>query len=65
MAETLVKRWPTEKELVSVDEGILKLRKMMERVCCVKPNPAQSQGPEDMPLNNPVRHKMMRGALAH
>lgn len=48
---------------VSVDEGILKLRKMVEMVCCVKPNPALC--PEDMPLTNPIRHKMMRGALAH
>lgn len=65
MAEAFAKRWPTEKELVSVNEGILRLRKIVERVCCVKPNPAQWKGPKDMPLTNPIRHKMMGGAPAH
>lgn len=38
---------------------------MVKRICCVKPNPAKWEGPEDMPLTNPVRHKMMREPPAH
>lgn len=73
LAEVFVKRWPTEKELempeipwFSVDEGILRLREiaMLEWVRCVKPNPPQWEGPEDMPFTDPIRRKMVRGAPA-
>ncbi|KAL6037658.1 hypothetical protein STEG23_020039 [Scotinomys teguina] len=70
LTEVFVKRWPAEKELempdvpwLSVDEGILRLREiaMLEWVYCVKPHPPQWEGPEDMPLTNPVRRKMKFG----
>lgn len=74
LAEAFIKRWPTEKELempdvlwFSVDEGILRLREiaMLEWIYCVKPNPPQWEGPEDMPFTNPIRRKLVRGAPAH
>lgn len=50
-----------------VDEGILRLNEieMLECLFCVKPNPPQWEGPEDMALTNPRRHKMVRQAPAH
>ena len=46
LAEAFIKRWPTEKELempgiswLSVGEGILRIREMLEWIRCVKPNP--------------------------
>lgn len=74
LTAAFIKRWPTEKELempdlpwLSVDEGILRLREiaMLEWMYCVKPNPPQWEGPEDMPFTNPIRRKMVRGAPAH
>ncbi|XP_026641285.1 Friend virus susceptibility protein 1-like [Microtus ochrogaster] len=74
LVEAFIKRWPTEKELempdlswLSVDEGILRLREiaMLEWVYCVKSEPSQWEGPEDMPFTSPIRRKMVRGAPAH
>jgi hypothetical protein len=74
LAEVFIKRWPTEKELempaipwLSVDEGILRLREiaMLKWIRCVKPNPPQWEGPEDMPFTSPIRRKLVRGAPAH
>lgn len=52
---------------LSVDEGILRLREiaMLEWIHCVKPNPPQWEGPEDMPSTNPIRGKLVRRAPAH
>lgn len=38
---------------------------MLERVCCIKPNPPQWEGPESTPFMSPIRRKMVRGASAH
>ena len=74
LAEVFIKRWPTGNDLemrdipwLSVDEGILRLREiaMLEWICCVKPNPPQWEGPEDMPFTSPIRRKLVRGAPAH
>ena len=57
----VVKRWLTEiksvddeipeTSWVSIDERILRLREIiiLTQVCCVKSNPIQWEGPEDMP----------------
>jgi hypothetical protein len=74
LAEVFIKRWPTGNDLempdipwLSVDKGILRLREiaMLEWIYCVKPNPPQWEGPEDMPFTNPIRHKLVRGAPAY
>ena len=53
--------------MVSVDEGILRLREiaMLEWIYCVKPNLPQWEGPEDMPFTSSIRRKLVRGAPAH
>lgn len=62
----LVKDSINEKELemaniplISLDERILGLRKIavLEWVNCLKSNPSQWEGQEDMPFTNPRRHK--------
>jgi hypothetical protein len=74
LAEAIIKRWPTEKELkipdipwLSVEEGILRLKEIavLEWIHCVKLNPPQWEGPENRPFRNPVRPKLVRGAPAH
>jgi hypothetical protein len=74
LAEAFIKRWPTKKELempgipwFSVDEGILRPREIavLDWIHCVKPNPPQWEGPEDMPFTNPIRSKLVRWAPAH
>ena len=52
---------------LSVDEGTLRFREfaMLERILCIKLNPPQWEGPEDMPLTNSIRHKIVRGLPAH
>jgi hypothetical protein len=69
-----IKRWPTKKELempdipwLRVEEGILRLREiaMLEWIHCIKLNPPQWKGSEDMPFTSPIRHKLVRGAPAH
>jgi hypothetical protein len=70
LTEVFIKRRPTEKELempdipwLSVDKGILRLREiaMLEWICCVKPNPPQWEGPEDMPFTS----SLVRRTPAH
>jgi hypothetical protein len=70
LAEELIKRWTTEKELempdipwLSVDKGILRLREsaILEWIHSVKPNPLQWEGPEDIPFTNPIRCTLVRG----
>lgn len=73
-AEAFVKRWSTEKELerpdipgLSSNEEILRLREL-EMLDCIrhaKFNSTQWEGPEDMALTNPVRHKLVSKAPAH
>lgn len=74
VAEAFVKRWSTAKELeipdipwLSVDDGILRLREfeILDCICCVKFNSTQWEGPEDVALTNPIRHKLVREAPAH
>jgi hypothetical protein len=74
LAEVFIKRWPTEKAVdkpdtpwLGVDEGILRFREiaMLEWIRCVKPNPPQWEGPEDMPFMNPLKCKLVKGAKAH
>lgn len=71
LAETFVKRWPTEKNMVgpnilwhSVAEGILRVRNiaMLVWLCRMKPNPPQWEITEDIPCTNPLRCKMLRGS---
>jgi hypothetical protein len=48
-------------------KGFLRRREiaMLEWIYCVKPNPPQWEGPEDMPFISPIRRKLVRGAQAH
>lgn len=45
---------------LSIDEGILKLREMLEWAPCDQPNSPPWAGPEYRPLTGPIRCKMVR-----
>ena len=52
---------------LSFDEGTLRLGEfaMLERVLCIKHNPPQWEGPENVPVTNPIKCQMVRGLPAH
>jgi hypothetical protein len=74
LAETFIRRWPTEKELelpdipwLSADKGILRFREiaMLEWIHYVKPNSPQWKGLKDMPFSSPIRRKLVIGKPVH
>ena len=50
---------PPDCTTAQLDEGILRFREMamLEWVRCVKSNPPQGKGAEDVPFTNPMRQK--------